>query len=354
MKTLWRDFLTQQGAVWSENQQQIDTFGMPEIERHMMRHGAVMTDLSNGGLIRIGGADAKSFLQSQLTQDVNLITETQAQLAAYCDPQGQVLGLGVLFLYEGAYYWSVSRDRVLPLLSRLKMFVLRSQVELEDFSDLLIRIGYAGVHAEQDLLVMMNITLSPQPYTQRSLADIELDEVTMIRLPTSHPTAFFIGTLPQMIELWEQLETNATMVGSQDWALMDLAYGMPIVSSAIAARFKAHELNLDAIGAINFKKGCYPGQEIIARMQYRGKPTKRLTRFHAQSVLSCTSGDVLEVSYEDDRKQRLEVVSVGPDLNEGSLLLAVASIKGLEDAQGEFFTADGSSLLMEPMGYKLA
>jgi folate-binding protein YgfZ len=354
MMTLWNAFLTQQGAIFNSDNQTIAHFGAPEIERHVMRHGAVMTSLAHTGLIRFSGDDAKTFLQSQLTQDVNLITTAQAQLAAYCDPQGHVLGLGVLFLYKDAYYWQVARDTLPALLKRFKMFILRSKVDCEDFSDLLPRFGYAGIHAAQDIVVLLNEKLPETAYAQHSIEQEGLSDIILIRLPTAHPCALCIGTLPNIAYLWDKLETNGTPVGRSDWDLMDLAFGLPQVTAANAGTTTAHLFNLERLGAINFKKGCYPGQEIIARMQYRGKPTKRMMRFHTLAPIAPEVGSELSVSYGDNRSQSLTVVRSGADLNEGTLLLAIASIKGVEDAQGEFFMADGSSWLLEPMGYALA
>lgn len=353
MNPLWYAHLAEQGAVFNDDQQTIAHFGIPEIERHVMKHGAVMTSLSHMGLIRFSGEDAKTFLQGQLTQDIHLVTEQQAQLAAYCDPKGNVLGLGLLFLYHGAYYWQVARDTVLPLLTRFKQFILRSKVDCEDFSDLLPRFGYAGIHAAQDIVVLINEKLSDNAYEQSYLQAPEFADIAMIRLPTAHPCALFIGPLPALGILWDRLETNGTKVGTADWNLMDLAYGIPTLTASLAGKFTAHLLNLDRIHAINFKKGCYPGQEVIARMHYRGKPTKRLMRFHTPSAQQPTIGDDITVHYGDAREQTLSIVAAGPDLTEGTLLLAIASLKAVDDADGQFVLNDGNILVMEPMGYRL-
>jgi folate-binding protein YgfZ len=353
MNELWYQHMDNQGAIWHDDQQSINHFGIPEIERHMMKHGAIMTSLAHMGLIRVSGEDAKTFLQSQLTQDVNLVTESQAQLAGYCDPQGNVLGLGLLFLFHDAYYWQVPRSNVLPLLKRLKLFVMRSKVDCEDFSDLLPRFGYAGTHAAQDILVLLNEKLPETAYEQNYLQADEFADIAMIRLPTAHPCALFVGPFPSIGILWDRLETNATKVGSNDWYLMDLAYGIPQVSAELHGLFNAHHLNLDRLGAVSFKKGCYPGQEVIARTHYRGKPTKRLMRFHTPAIIDPAIGEALTVHYGEDRTQTLTVLGVGADLNEGTLLLAIASIKGVDDADGQFQLPSGDLILMEPMGYRL-
>lgn len=353
MNHLWFEHLVKQDAVMNDDGMTIAHFSMPEIERHLMKDGAVMSSLAHLGLIRFSGDDAKSFLQAQLTQDVELVSETQAQMAAYCDPKGNVLGLGLLFYFHDSYYWQVPRDNLLPLVKRLKMFVLRSQVDIEDFSDLLPRFGYAGTHAAQDIVVLLNETLGDRPYQQQYLTADEFADIAMIRLPTAHPCAFFIGPFPNIGILWDRLETNGTKVGNPDWDLMDLAFGMPQVTAAIHGQYNAHQLNLDRIDAISMKKGCYPGQEVIARTHYRGKPTKRMMRFHTTATLSLQTGDELNVSYGDDRQQSFTIIQTGPDLDKGTLILAIASIKGVDDANGEFFLASGEAIVMEPMGYRL-
>jgi len=353
MNDLWYRHMEDQGAIWNEDQITIAHFGTPDIEHHIMKHGAVMTSLAHTGLIRFSGEDAKVFLQGQLTQDMNLISDTQAQLAAYCDPQGNVLGLGLLFLFHGAYYWQVTRNSVTPLLKRLKMFIMRSKVDCEDFSDLLPRFGYAGIHAAQDIVVLLNEKLDETAYSQHYLQAEEFADIAMIRLPTAHPCALFVGPFPAIGILWDRLETNGTKVGTNDWELMDLAYGLPKLTAELQGKFNAHQLNLDRIGAVSFKKGCYPGQEVIARTHYRGKPTKRLMRFHTTAITQSNIGEELTVYYGEGRSQTLSLVASGSDLNQGSLMLAIASIKGVDDADGQFQLNSGEPFVMEPMGYRL-
>jgi folate-binding protein YgfZ len=352
MNNAWLSYLAEQGARFDDQTNTLLTFGIPEIEHHSVKFGPVMSPLLNEGLIRIGGDDAKTFLQSQLSQDVNLVTPEQAKLAAYCDPQGQVLGLGILFMYFDAYYWLVPKDTVLPLLSRLKMFVMRSKVELEDFSDLLPRFGYAGEHAAQDLLILGNVNLTGN-YRQTLFTREDLSSVAVICIPSANPCYLFIGPPNEIIAAWDTMETSGMGVGSDDWALIDTVYGMPRVSANLQGKFTAHLLNLDRIDAINFKKGCYPGQEIIARMQYRGKPTKRMVRLHTDVEQDFSVGEDIILSYHADRQLPITVIRTGKDLTQGTILLAVASLKGLEDAEGVFVLPNGAEIVMEVLGYTL-
>lgn len=352
MNSVWLSYLETQGAQYDHTTKTITTFGIPDIEHHSVKFGPVMSPLLNDGLIRIGGDDAKSFLQSQLTQDVNLVTPEQAKLSAYCDPQGQVLGLGILFLYFDAYYWLVPKDTVTPLLSRLKMFVMRSKVELEDFSELLSRFGYAGEHAAQDLLILGNVNLTGN-YRQTMFTREDLSSVVAICVPSANPCYLFIGPPDEVIAAWDIMETNGMGIGNADWELIDTVYGMPKITSEIQGKLTAHLLNLDRIDAINFKKGCYPGQEIVARMQYRGKPTKRMVRLHTESEQTCRVGEEITLTYQNDRQLPITVIRSGKDLTQGTILLAVASLKGLEEADGVFLLPDGSEVIMEVLGYTL-
>lgn len=351
MNHIWQSFLQEQGAVFQDDYR-IDNFGAPEIEHHLVKHGPVMSSLQHYGLIRFGGEEARSFLQSQLTQDVSLVTASQAKLAACCDPQGQVLGLGVLFLYHDAYYWMVARDTVLPLLTHLKKFVFRTKVELEDFSELLPKFGYAGTHATQDLLILTNTSLTGT-YTQTQLTDSAFDSVLVIALPTANSCYVFVAPIDQLMHIWDRMETNGSPVGTADWDLGNLVYGLPYLNQALQAKAVAHLFNLDRLDAISFKKGCYPGQEVIARTQYRGKPTKRMVRLYSESAVSLSVGETLTLLYGDNTQVSALVVNVGNDLVKGTVFLAIVSLKALEVAEGQFRLATGEGVIIEGLGYTL-
>jgi len=351
MNGMWQSYLQQQGAVFSDDYH-IETFGAPEIEHHLVKHGPVMSGLLHYGLIRIAGEDASQFLQSQLTQDVRLVTNTQAKLSACCDPQGQVLGLGILFLYHDAYYWMVARDTVRPLLTHLKKFIFRSKVELEDFSDLLPSFGYTGAHATQDLLILHNTSLTGS-YAQTQLTTPDLDSVLIISVPSANPCYLFIAPLDQLARAWDSMETNGSGVGTADWALGQLVYGLPHLAAPLQGKLMAHQLNLDRLDAINFKKGCYPGQEVIARTQYRGKPTKRMVRLYTPEEMLPAMGSEMTLGYGDGASTNIVIINAGKDLVQGSILLAIVSLKVLEAAEGQFVLESGASVVMEVMGYRL-
>ncbi len=351
MNPIWQHFLQEQGAVFQDDYR-ISHFGAPDIEHHLVKHGPVMSSLQHYGLIRFGGEEASGFLQSQLTQDVNLVTPTQAKLAACCNPQGQVLGVGILFLYHDAYYWMVARDTVLPLLTHLKKFVFRTKVELEDFSDLLPKFGYAGSHATQDLLILTNTSLTGT-YQQTQLTDSAFDSVLVIAVPTANPCYLFIAPIDQLMHIWDRMETNGSPVGTADWDLVNLVYGLPYLDQRLQEKEIAHLFNLDRLDAINFKKGCYPGQEVIARTQYRGKPTKRMVRLYSESELSLSVGDNTTLWYGENTQTSVLVVNVGKDLVKGTVVLAVISLKALEAAEGQFRLATGENVIIEGLGYTL-
>jgi folate-binding protein YgfZ len=155
------------------------------------------------------------------------------------------------------------------------------------------------------------------------------------------------------MHIWDRMETNGSPVGTADWDLVNLVYGLPYLDQRLQGKEIAHLFNLDRLDAINFKKGCYPGQEVIARTQYRGKPTKRMVRLYSESELSLSVGDNTTLWYGENTQTSVLVVNVGKDLVKGTVVLAVISLKALEAAEGQFRLATGENVIIEGLGYTL-
>ena len=149
MKPEWKDFLIGHGAEFAGDS--LVSFGNPERERRIPPQGAILCDLSHFGLISVSGDDAKHFLQGQLTNDINQVSESVSQFSAYCTPKGRALATFFITQRQGVYYLSVARDLLEPILKRLRMYVMRSKVVLEDASTSLVHFGYAAPDGDQRL-----------------------------------------------------------------------------------------------------------------------------------------------------------------------------------------------------------
>ena len=142
MKPDWKHFLVDCGAEFEGDS--LVSFGNPERERRIPPQGAILCDLSHFGLITVAGEDAATFLQGQLTNDIQQVTDTHSQLSAYCTPKGRVLATFFITKRQGMYYLSMAKDLLEPTLKRLRMYVMRSKVALEDASMSLVHFGFAA------------------------------------------------------------------------------------------------------------------------------------------------------------------------------------------------------------------
>lgn len=347
----WLDFLVSQNVQFDESGK-IVTFGQAELERFLIKNGPVLTSLTHQGLIKVTGSEAHAFLQGQLSSDITNVTDNTAQLSAYCDPQGQVLAIFLVFKYKGDFYLSFDGSLKDSVLKRLTMFVMRSDVQLSDVSNTLIHIGFAGEFGDLDIQRRLN-TKVKEVY-ESGLIDIEgMEEVCVVKVPGPYHKYELFGPADQVQQVWKSLRSNSDLTNSYDWNLLNIAAGVPEVTSATSAQFVAQFLNLDKLDAISFKKGCFPGQEIIARMHYRGKITKRMFRIRFEEALDLSIGDNLILKDAQEKSHKLTVINANPDIFNGTLCLAIGTLKSLEAVEGDLMTESGQPAVIEPLPYTL-
>lgn len=351
LSPIWSDFLASQNAQFDESGK-ICSFGHPELERFLVKNGPIVTSLTEQALIKVSGSEAQTFLQAQLTSDVNEVTENKAQFSAFCDPQGQVLANFLIFKYFGDYYLNFDGSLREAILKRLSMFVLRSDVKLTEVSDELIQIGFAGEFGDLD--IQRRLSTKVKEVFESGVAELEgIEEVFVIKVPGPYHRYALFGPAEQMIQAWSKIRDNSDLTNNYDWKLLNIAAGVPEVTAATTGQFIAQFFNLDKFDAINFKKGCFPGQEIIARIHYRGKVTKRMLRIHLNEDLALTAGDTLNLKDEADKNYKLTVISSNADVLKGTLCLAIATLKPLDSVQGDLTTENGNLAKIEPLPYTI-
>lgn len=351
LDSTWKNFLDSQGAQFDESGK-IVTFGHTELERFLIKHGPVVTNLTHQALIKVSGSEAKTFLQAQLTSDINEVSADKAQFSAYCDPKGNVLTNFLVFIYKNDYYLSYDGSLRDTIFNRLKMFVLRSDVQLEEVSGSFIQIGFAGEFGDLDLQRRLEVKVK-ETFTTGMLTEESMQDILAVKVPGPYHKYSLFGPAEQMVEAWKNLRINSDVTNSYDWRLLDIAAGVPVVSSETSGEFVAQFINLDKFDAINFKKGCFPGQEIIARIHYRGKVTKRMLRLHLDEEMELNPGDTLTLKDPADKSHKLTVVAASADVMRGTLCLAVATLKSLEAVQGDLKMESGAAAVIEPMPYQV-
>lgn len=234
-----------------------------------LRAGAAISVLDNRKIIQVAGEDAEAFLQGQLSSDVReLADENRAQYSSYSTAKGRMLASFLVWRSGGVYSLAVSADLADYVAKRLSMFVLRSKVKVS-IADNLTLIGLAGAAALDALAIESALAASAGP---REMVGVELG--LLIGLPGSG-WALAVDEVGAE-RVGERLTDGASLISSGVWDWRDIDAGIPWVSLATQEQFVPQMANMELIGGVSFKKGCYPGQEIVARSQYLGKLKRRL------------------------------------------------------------------------------
>ena len=290
----WLAYLGTQGAVMQNDA--VVSFGDIEPELAATNNGSIICDLSHLGLLEIDGADAFTFLQGQVTNDINLLDGNTSHYTGHCSPKGRLLALFLAFSHYNHLHLQFSRTLVAPIMKRLKMYVMRSKVEIKDASATIIKIGLSSENA----VFLLESLFSQVPKTPYEL--VSLTNGALICLPSGNKTKarYEIFTSAQHAPaIWNTLKQHCTPVGLGCWEILEIEAGIPDVTPKTQEEFVPQMLNLDLMNAINFKKGCYTGQEIVARTHYLGKVKRRT--LHAEidaSVLPEAGDDVFNIAQE--------------------------------------------------------
>jgi len=293
------------------------SFGDEPAEAAAALNGTIVSPLVHLGVIRASGAEIETFLQNQLSNDLRQLAPERAQLSSYNSPKGRVLDLFALRREGAAILLETRRDTLPASLKRLRMFVLRSKVVLEDVSEQAFALGLAGA----DAVALLEQASLPVPAQDWDLASD--GEVTVLRRPGTPPRYSLHGTAAQLEALWPRLAAQARPVGSAAWRLLDVLAGLPAIRPETADHFVAQMLNLDQLGAISFGKGCYPGQEIVARMHYLGNLKRRMFLARTEATEARPGADVFT---EGGESAAGEVVHSAPHPEGGTALLAVLQL----------------------------
>lgn len=344
----WGDFL-EEADGWIANGR-AEHFGHAEAElQAVLNNSDICSDLSHLGLIAVQGPDADSFLQGQLTCDVQQATLDHSILGAFCSPKGRALACLRLFRRGDAVYLELPQELVEPTLIRLRKYVLRAKVTLEDASHRLVKFGVAGPHAEAVLTNQFGAI--PEAINSVIHTTGEWPDITVIRLPGITPRFELHGPLPVMQALWKALDTHVIFTGAEPWRLLDILAGIPTIYPETVEAFVPQMINLDALDGISFRKGCYTGQEVVARMHYLGKLKRRMYVARVDGENSPRPGDALFSPQADASQSAGRIVDAAKHPNGGYAVLAVALIECAEQGVLQLGDAQGATLNLEPLPY---
>lgn len=239
------------------------------LEQIMIKNNSI--DLVDLGIIRISGKDAKTFLQGQLTCDLEEINTEQSRLGAHCEVKGRVIASFRLFFYQNNYYFLLPLNTLPLLLASLQKYAVFSKVTLTDVSKDWQKIGLYGPYLK-DLLNDQKL------YVAEENEVAEFNNKLSLSIPGPEPRNILLAPASETIGFIEALEQQ----NIDYWHLLDIMAGIPTIYPETSSQFTPHQLNFPQINGVSFNKGCYIGQEIIARTHYLGKSKSRLYRVSFQ------------------------------------------------------------------------
>jgi tRNA-modifying protein YgfZ len=288
-------------------------FGDIAAEAALAVNGTVVAPLTHLALIRATGADVDAFLQGQLSNDVRQVVAGRAQLSSFNSPKGRMLAVLQLVRAGESLLLETQRAVLEPVLKRLSMYVMRSKVTLAEAGDLAL-FGLAGPDAPAALAAL------ELPAPTAALACAWQGPVCVTRRHGAAPRYSLLVPAADATDWWRRLREHAPAVGTQAWKLLEIEAGVPAVYPETQDRFVPQMCNLDALGGISFDKGCYTGQEVVARVHYRGAVKRHMTK-----VLTLQSGlpPGSDFALPDGRSS--EVVESAPHPNGGTVALVVAT-----------------------------
>jgi folate-binding protein YgfZ len=316
-------------------------------EQQSLLHDTVICDLSHLGLLQVQGADALTFLQGQVTNDVKQLNGRNAHYSGYCNPKGRLLALFLAFVHHDYVHLQLPKELIEPISKRLKMFVMRSKVEIKDVSDQIIRIGLNGSKATALLSSIFSQIPQNNDVTQSNYELVSLENAAILKLPGMQPRYEIFTDISNAPAIWNALLQEAKPVGAACWEWLEIQAGIPDVTLKTQEAFVPQMLNLDLLGGINFKKGCYTGQEIVARTHYLGTVKRRTQLAHISASSPPSAGDDVHNSQHEIIGK---IVRSAPSPVGGYDVLAELRLESLEAGQ---LLVNNNVLEIQPLPYKL-
>lgn len=297
------------------------------------RHG--LAPLTHLGVIAVQGEEAAKFLHSQLTQDFVLAAPDEARLAAFCSPKGRMQASFIgLAWTDGQVLLVCARDLLAPTLKRLSMFVMRAKAKLRDATDEFQLLGALGSSAAALL------GGEAAPWHRHEVAG----GVAVALYPADgQPRALLV--LPAQAAL-----PDAPALSLAQWQLTEVRSGVVLVAQPLFEVLVPQMLNYESVGGVSFKKGCYPGQEVVARSQFRGTLKRRAYLVHADAELAAGQ-EVFQASDAEQPTGTVVQAAANPDGGWDAVVSVQIAAAEANDLRAG--SATGPALQLQPLPYAL-
>lgn len=300
--------------------------------------------LNEHSLIAVNGTDARAFLHRQVTCDIEGLPSAASSYGGFCSPKGRLFATFLVWRTANGLMLQLPRLLCEPMQAQLSKYVLRAKVHISDQSDAFVRFGMHGARSVETLEKMFG----PLPGGVHTVA---------------HPQDATILTFPgERIEIIVPAEKSSTLSAAlrnaacektaRVWDLMDIQAGIPNILPPTREAFVPQMVNLDLIGGISYSKGCYPGQEIVARMHYLGRLKSRAYLAHLDGTDEPQPGDSL-YSVDHGSQATGTIVNVAPVPTGGYDLLAVIQIASANSTRIRWRTPEGPALTLRALPYSV-
>jgi len=297
---------------------------------------AYIVPLQHLAVLQISGDDSKGFIQNLVTNDVNALAINQGQLSGLCNPKGRLLAVFLLIRRQDCFHLILPKSMSAGVMQRLSMYILRSKVTITDVSEQHVCLGLLPNDAKH--------------FDNFDLPDVIFDAVEVaddivMKLPSNKSDHYlFIGNSDHAASLVQTAQQNEWQLTPEYvWEWSEIQSGLPMIYPETKEMFTTQQVNLDLVGGVSFNKGCYPGQEIVARLHYLGSPSRRMF------VAKINDAGLLETALENGQDVLTTDGTVAGQLvryatNQTNSIMLLLSLK-LTDYQSPL-TINGTSLAL--------
>lgn len=291
MNAQWKEFLDTQYATLSGHR--VTGFKYETKKVQVNNNKNLLTDLSSFSLLSVTGKDTVEFLHGQFTSDIRNLADNTLQFTAWCNAKGQVVNTFYLFKHEDNVQIILPESVSDTFIKRLQLYILRADIHIKKNEHKVI----CGIILEDENNPFRQ-KISENPIVPGGVSSGT--SVAWIHLYTPDERYLLLSEVHDMIGFWDKHQDDLIRTGCMQWELMDIRSGLPWITESTTEEFLPQYLGLDRFNAISLNKGCFPGQEVIARLHYRGKikqglyllETDHITRAEPGALLYASSGDI--------------------------------------------------------------
>ena len=344
MAAPWSEFLASRGA----RREGIEIhFGDPRGEIALAAQGPVVVPLTHLAPIRAQGEESAPFLHNLFSNDVKTQGEDRARWNSFNSPKGRMLASFLVWREGGDFLLAPAADLQPAFLKKLSMYVLRAKVKLTDAGGERILLGVTGRGADK-VLAAVGISQPPAALAVGHADGTHLvgiaDQTWLLSVPAESAPALFDRLV----------DAGAAAAGPSAWQSAMVAAGLPLITVPTQEEFVAQMVNYELIGGVSFTKGCYPGQEIVARTQYLGKLKKRMYRLHLADGTAAAPTPGQDLYAPDFPGQSVgKLVNVVPASQGGYEALAVLQTSSAEGGDIHLGAPEGPRAALLPLPYSL-